>query len=239
LGHEFNIGRIYRTDGQIFFSGWIGSLEQYVDYLKVGRDAVKAGCPECLVLNGAVADDMPPAYATSRVDPSGWRQYLWQGVEDLYDEIQKRHPGEKDAADRYFDILNIHTYEWFMLSAGGQLPDLYRPYSFPDPLWYRDRLTNVMEVMKRYGDDDKKVWLTETSFASGDSGDAFGGYLSEAGQAEALQMVYEESSQFPQLEKVFWWYAYDTNNKVGLIRRDLSVKPSYDVYSRLTGNALP
>ncbi|MBE0429014.1 MAG: hypothetical protein IBX61_03975 [Thermoleophilia bacterium] len=237
IGHEFNVGKIYKSNDQLFFSGWQGTLQQYVDLLKAGRDAVKDVCPDCLVLNGAVADAVPPAYATSRVDPNGWRQYLWQGVEDLYEEIQARHPGDPGVIDQYFDILNIHTYQWFMLTAQGQLPDMYRQYSFPDPLWYRDRLANVVEVTTRYGDDDRRVWLTETTYASSDNGDAYAGHLGEAGQAEALNMIYREASQFPQIEKVFWWYAYDTNYKVGLVREDFSVKPSYEAFSRLTGKS--
>ncbi|MBI5870780.1 MAG: hypothetical protein HZB44_07475 [Actinobacteria bacterium] len=235
IGHEFNVGKIKLDEKRIFFAGWLGSLDQYVDLLKAGHDAVKQECAECKVLNGAVGDDVPVAYESSRTDPGSSRQTVWQGVEDLYENIQARHPGEQNPADRYFDILNIHTYQWFMLTGQGQLPDIHRDYTFPDRLWYEDRLKNVTEVMSRYGDSDKDIWLTETSYASGDSGDPYAGFLTEEKQAEALRMAFEESAAFPQVKKVFWWYAYDVGYIVGLIRDDMSVKPAFKEYARLAG----
>lgn len=235
IGNEFNVPTIVNANNQHLFSGWMGDLEQYVDMLKAGHDAVKSVCGDCQVLNGAPADDVRPHYAVSRHDPGG-RQYLWQAVEDLYETIQRRHPGDADAADGYFDILNIHTYQFFMFSTGGRWPDNYRDYVFPDPQWYRDRLENVAGVAGRYGDSDKRIWLTETSYSSdGAGGDEFSGFLSEAQQAEAVKMVYTEASRVAQVDKVFWWYLSDTNTRVGLVRNNLSLKPSYYAYQQLTG----
>ncbi|MFA6000836.1 MAG: LamG-like jellyroll fold domain-containing protein [Thermoleophilia bacterium] len=238
IGHEHNVSRVLKQDGSLFFTGWLGDIDEYVDLLKTGHDALKGSCPSCLVLNGATTDGMLPAYGGRR-DPTGVRQYLWQGVEDLYEAIQKRHPGDPNAADNYFDILNIHTYEWFMFSAEGKYPDLYRPYAYPDPLWYRDRLGNVTEVMARYGDADKEIWLTETTYPSTDDGDPLSGFLGEQGQADALRMAYKEASLFPQVKRVYWWYDYDVTYSLGLIRKDMSTKPSYDAFQELTGRKLP
>ena len=238
IGHEYNVSRVVRQDGSLFFAGWLGDINDYVDMLKTGHDALKNSCPSCLVLNGATADGMITAYSGRR-DPTGVRQSLWQGVDDLYETIQKRHPGDPNAADEYFDILNIHTYEWFMFSAQGQFPDLYRPYAYPDPLWYRDRLGNVTEVMARYGDADKEIWLTETTYPGTDDGDPFAGFLGEQGQADSVRMIYREASAFPQVKRVFWWYSIDGSHSVGLIRKDMSAKPSYDAFQELTGRKLP
>ena len=235
IGHEYNVGRIIQSDGRLFFSGWLGTLDQYVDLLKTGHDRVKAVCADCIVLNGAAGDDVPPAYLARRTDPGFQRQTVWQGVEDLYEKIGERNPGDPAAVSKYFDILNIHTYQWFMLTANGQLPDVYAGYSFPDPRWYSDRLARVIDVMQRHGDSDRDVWLTETSYASADSGDPYAGNLSESGQAQGLRVAYTQAAAFPQVKKVFWWYAFDLSHKIGLIRDDLSTKPSYEVYAELTG----
>lgn len=235
MGHEYNVGRIVQSEGSLFFAGWLGTLDQYVDLLKAGHDRVKAACDYCTVLNGATGDDVPPAYATPRTDPGVQRQTVWQGVEDLYENIKARNPGDPDPYSKYFDVLNIHTYQWRMLTAQGQLPDIYASYSFPDPRWYSDRLSRVTDVMRRYGDSGRDVWLTETSYASADSGDPYAGNLTEEGQAAALRIAFEQSAAFPQVKKVFWWYAFDVRYAVGLIREDLSTKPSYDAYARLTG----
>jgi len=234
IGNEYNISRVIKEDGSLFFAGWMGDINDYVDLLKTGHDAVKSSCSACMVLNGAPGDGMMNEYSKRR-DPTGVRQYLWQGVEDLYEAIQQRHPGDPNAADRYFDVLNIHTYEWFMFTAQGQFPDRYRSYGYPDPMWYRDRLGNVVEVMARYGDADKDIWLTETTYPSSDDNDPYAGFLGEEGQAEALIMIYSESAAFPQVKKVFWWHSNDLVVSVGLIRKDMTTKPSYDAYRELTG----
>ncbi|MHB9054283.1 MAG: hypothetical protein ACYC5F_09925 [Thermoleophilia bacterium] len=235
MGHEYNVGRIFQSEGNLFFAGWLGTLDQYVDLLKAGHDQVKAVCGYCTVLNGATGDDVPPAYPTPRTDPGVQRQTVWQGVEDLYENIRLRNPGDPDPFSKYFDVLNIHTYQWRMLTAQGQLPDIYGSYSFPDAKWYSDRLSRVVDVLRRYGDSGRDIWLTETSYASADSGDPFAGNLTEDGQAEALRIAFGQAAAFPQVKKVFWWYAFDVKYRVGLIRDDLSPKPAFDAYARLTG----
>lgn len=232
-GTEYNAGRL-EAEGRMSFSGWMGSLGQYVDYLKASHDAIKAECPECLVVSGAAADDVLPYYE-SQTDPTGERQYVWQGVEDLYAEIGSRHPGDANAADLYFDVMNIHTYQWRGLASGGANPDAARDYGFPDELWYRDRLTNTLAVMEKYGDGDKELWLTETAYASRDNGDPNRGFLTEAGQAEALAMVYREAAAFPQVGRVFWWHAFDTRTYSGLISLPSSPKDSYWMFAFLAG----
>lgn len=233
VGTEFNAGRLV-VEGRQAFSGWLGSLEQYVDYLKVSHDAIKAECPGCLVVSGAAADDVMPYYE-AQTDPTGERQYVWQGVEDLYAEIGSRHPGDPGAADRYFDVMNIHTYQWRTLAGDGATPDTARYYGFPDELWYRDRISNTLAVMEKYGDGDKELWLTETAYASRDNGDASRGFLTETGQAEALAMVYREAGAFPQVRRVYWWHAFDTRIYSGLLSLPASPKDSYWMFAYLTG----
>jgi hypothetical protein len=233
IGHEYNAGRLSGY-ARTLFAGWMGDLDQYVDMLKEGHDAVKDGCPECVVISGPTTELLKPNYDT-QLDPTGERQYLWQGVEDLYANIQARHPGDPNAADMYFDVLSLHVYEWFVYSRYGQNPDLFRDYEFPDYRWYQDRVGKVTEVMEEYGDADKDIWITEVTFASADNGDPYRGNLDEAGQAEALDMVYRELSKFDQVKKVFWWYSIDTDTFTGLMRRDMTGKPSYVAFANLSG----
>jgi hypothetical protein len=107
IGHEYNAGRLSGY-ARTLFAGWMGDLDQYVDMLKEGHDAVKDGCPECVVISGPTTELLKPNYDT-QLDPTGERQYLWQGVEDLYANIQARHPGDPNAADMYFDVLSLHV----------------------------------------------------------------------------------------------------------------------------------
>jgi hypothetical protein len=234
VGHEYNAGRI-AVDGKTLFAAWLCSLGQYVDLLQAGHDSVKKLCPDCLVTNGAATELTPIGYKT-QTDPSGERQFLWQGVEDLYREIQSRHPGDPDAPGYYFDVLSLNIYEWYVYSRYGQFPDVYRQYEFPDARWYQDRVRNVIDVMNRYGDSGRKIWVTEAAFASADNGDPYRGHLDEAGQVEALDMVYRELAKFSQIERVYWWYSYDTDTFTGLIRDDMTGKPSYLKYAEMSGS---
>jgi hypothetical protein len=243
---------------------WNGTPDQFVPYLKACYDAVHRECPDCRVLNGSTADDVIPYYYTARkenipiigsdgaplfnADGSPQvRQHVWQGVADLYDAI-RRSPVDKDP-DHYFDILNIHSYQWRGLSQGGWAPDSFGSYDFYNPAdwrrWYDDRLNNVTAVMRDPalfdpgvpGDADKAIWVTETGFASEDNSDSFRGFLgSEALQAQAVRTSYQELSLSPQVEKVFWWYGWDTDTNTGLLRKDLTPKPAFAAYSDLTGS---
>lgn len=139
-----------------------------------------------------------------------------------------------DASDRYFDVVNIHTYQWYGFTITGQSPDSFRSYQFPDNHWYNDRIGKVSDVMREYGDADKKIWITEVSYASEDNGDPGRGYLTEEHQAEALEMVYGEVGRYEQVERVFWWSCVDGRTYTGLLRHDVSAKPAFEVYTRLT-----
>ncbi|MHB9112619.1 MAG: hypothetical protein ACYC4D_08375 [Thermoleophilia bacterium] len=269
VGPEFNLGALYeKLNGQWVMAGagWLGGLSEFVDLLKAGHDAVKGSCPSCLVLNGAPTDDTITNYYIgdnpSRNDgnepylddarlhnPDGtlaWRQTVWQGVNDLYEEIERRPPPD-NVPDRYFDVLNIHTFMWKGYMAEWPFTaDRYVNCSFYSSecrrQWYDKRFEEVIRVMHEHN-DNRDIWLTETGFASARPGNdymGFLGFLSEDKQAQALQNVFSSAAGFPEVKKVFWWQAYDSyyTGNLGLIREDLSTKPSYDKYAWMTGKKL-
>jgi len=269
IGPEFNMGIIYELKGgqwKPVNAGWLGELSEYVDLLKAGHDAVKNTCAGCLVLNGAAADDTITNYFigddpgrndgylpyldSSRLrNPDGtlaWRQTAWQGIDDLYDEIEKR-PAPDNYPARYFDVLNFHTFMWKGFTA--EWPDTVDRYvncsyysSQCWAAWYEKRLEEVVRVMGEHN-DARDIWLSETGFPSArPSNDNLGflGFLSEYRQSQALQTVYSQAARFPAVKKVFWWQAYDNeySGNLGLLRRDLSPKPSYVRFGRMTGKTL-
>ncbi|MBE0428782.1 MAG: hypothetical protein IBX61_02800 [Thermoleophilia bacterium] len=266
IGPEYNLGTLYEWRNGVWGpvgAGWLGSLPQFVDLLMAGRDAVKSRCHLCQVLNGGAADDSitnyyigddpdrydgyVPYLDSSRIfNPDGtpaWRQTVWQGVNDLYNEIERRPPPDNVPA-RYFDILNIHTFMWKGYTA--EMPatvDRYVNCSFYAndcrEQWYEKRLEEVIRVMENHN-DSRDIWLTETGFASArPPNDTLGflGYLSEIGQAQALETAYAVSARYPQVKKVFWWQAYDSSytGYLGLINQDLSGKLSYSRFGWMTG----
>ena len=198
---------------------WTGSLEEYVQLLRAGYEGAHAADPGCNVLNGALADVF---WEAGELD-------LVTSLERLYDPN-----GDGDTADGgrpFFDTLNVHTYQ-----SGT-----------PDPAWYTDRLEAILRVMSRFGDEDKSIWITETGYGTATALAVDSPYVDEETQAEAVRLVYETCSRYPQVERVFWWslrdyYSDDSaanpamEAHYGLLRANFAPKPAYLAYARLTGS---
>jgi len=197
---------------------WSGSLEEYIQLLRAGYEGAHAADPNCNVLNGALAD---VSWEEGEAD-------LITALERLYDPNGDGVAG--DGGRPFFDTLNIHLY----------------PTGEPDSGWYTTRLDAVTRVMKRFGDENKRVWITETGFGSVAPPTLDAPYLNEGAQADAVRLVYETTAAYPQVERVFWWslreYYQDasaTNREMeahfGLLRAGFTPKPAYLAYARLTG----
>ncbi|MEK6527410.1 MAG: hypothetical protein AABZ36_00785 [Nitrospirota bacterium] len=232
--------------------GWGGAdLYYYAEMLRQSYSAIHGTCSNCIVLNGAIGDDVIPYYpicAYCRDVPIyGVRQFVWQGVNDLYWAIERGNTIDNNP-DHYFDVLNVHTYEWKALSKYGPYPDVYPDqigqlrYEFPDRRWYQHRISKIIESMNYYGDPGKKIWMTETGYVGIDgciepgSGDQwFTGCLTPANQANSLSLVFTQYNAL--VERVFWWQDYDIwySGGLGIIRADLSPKPAYAKFAQLTG----
>jgi len=198
---------------------WTGSLEEYVQLLRAGYEGAHAADPGCNVLNGALADVF---WEAGDLD-------LVTSLERLYDPN-----GDGDTADGgrpFFDTLNVHTYQ-----SGT-----------PAPAWYTERLEAILRVMKRFGDEDKPIWITETGYGTATTLAVDSPYVDEGTQAEAVRLVYETCSAYPQVERVFWWSLRDyysnasaTNPAMeahyGLLRANFAPKPAYLAYGRLAGS---
>jgi hypothetical protein len=209
-----------KVDGEVPEPGgfWTGSLEEYLSLLRVGYEGAHAADPACNVLNGALAD-LPWA---------GGDPYLARALERFYDP-----DGDGDASDGarpFFDTLNIHTYQM----------------GAPDAAWYEERLVTILETMERFGDDGKPVWVTETGYGSLPGPAAESPFVDEGTQADAVNVVYQATAAYPQVERVFWWSLRDyhhnaatTNTAMeghyGLLRATFEPKAAYLAYGRLTG----
>jgi hypothetical protein len=172
------------------------------------------------VLNGALADVF---WEESESD-------LVTALERFYDP-----DGNGDASDGgrpFFDTLSIHTYQ----------------LETPNPAWYETRLEAIRQVMERFGDEQKSIWITETGYGSVAVPSVDSTYVDEKTQAEAVRIIYETCSTYPQVERVFWWslrsYYGDAseNNQAmeahyGLLRANFAPKPAYLTYAQLTGHA--
>jgi len=199
-------------------SFWTGSFEEYLKLLRAGYEGAHAADPACNVLNGALAD----------VFWAEGEQDLVTALERLYDPNGDGDAG--DGARPFFDTLNVHTYQ-----PGP-----------PDAAWYEERLSAVVEVMSRFSDERKPIWITETGYGSVSSPAADSPYVSDEVQAEAVHLVYRACSSFPQVERVFWWSlrdyysnSSDSNRAMeahyGLVQASFDPKPAYLSYGQMTG----
>ncbi len=109
----------------------------------------------------------------------------------------------------YFDIMNYHAYDW-----------------------NNRTIQTTIDVMKKYGDGNKKWWITEYGYPTGGtSGQAF---TDEAGQATIIGNGMKYASNLPVIENVFV-YCYidpvsrqpDREGYFGMRRGDGTRKPSW------------
>jgi hypothetical protein len=111
--------------------------ERYVEMLAAVYPRVKAANPAMTVLGGALAPTLEPPGS-----PHGMHDLIY--LERLYEA----------GGGNYFDALAIHNY-------GLTQPALAEPA--PDQLNFR-RAELLREIMTRYGDGDKPVYITETGW---------------------------------------------------------------------------
>ncbi len=145
-------------------------------------------------------------------------------VNKLYDA------GAKD----YFDILNIHIFE-SPLNPGSDK----RMQAYP-------KLT--YKIMKRNGDADKKIWVTETGCPGVKAGLKvknwwLGSNPNEREQAEWVKNVYTSLLKEEPVEKVFWAFFRDTykhwndgTDYLGIMRWDFTIKPAFKAYRKCVEN---
>jgi polysaccharide biosynthesis protein PslG len=121
----------------------------------------------------------------------------------------------------------------------------HHPYCFPyDPsyvagwsAWYQmfGTTPSLRSVMVANGDGDKKIWGTE--WGAPTNGPAGSGYVSESTQAAEVTSAYTLWKSYPWAGPLFTYEFRDNGtsttsreNFFGLVRYDLSQKPSYAAY---------
>lgn len=136
----------------------------------------------------------------------------------------------ENGAKGYFDILNIHFFQ-----------NPLNPGAIHSVVNYAKL---AYKIMRRNGDADKKIWITEIGCPGVKRFARTGNWWlgknpSESRQASWVKEVYAALLQDEHVEKVFWAFFRDTkghwDNGVdyfGLVRWDFSPKPAFYAYQK-------
>ncbi len=187
------------------------SPEGYTALLKVGYTRVKAVCPECIVLSGALAQTIP------------------LGPRDLNDFIFLQRMYDAGAGD-YFDVLAIQGYGLW----SGPTDRRMRPrvLNFSRPLYLR-------EIMVQNGDAAKPIWITEMNWNAPPPdlpNPQFGIVTLEQQARYAVEAFQRAQKEWPWLGVVNVWFfkrATDTETDQAmyyfrLVEPDFTPMPIYD-----------
>ncbi len=187
------------------------SPEAYTELLKVGYTRIKAICPECVVLSGALAQTIP-------LGPRDLNDFIF--LQRMYDA----------GAGNYFDVLAIQGYGLW----SGPTDRRMRPrvLNFSRPLYLR-------EIMVQNGDAEKPIWITEMNWNAPPPdfpNPQFGIVTLEQQARYAVEAFQRAQQEWPWLGVVNVWFfkrATDTETDQAmyyfrLVEPDFTPMPIYD-----------
>jgi hypothetical protein len=193
------------------------SPEAYTELLKAGYERVKAACPDCVVISGALAQTIP-------LGPRDLNDFIF--LQRMYDA----------GAVAYFDVLAMQGYGLW----SGPTDRRMRPrvLNFSRPLYLR-------EIMVKNGDAAKPLWLTEMNWNAppADLPDRPYGFVTPEQQARYAVLAYERAQrEWPWLGVVNAWFfkrATDAEREQAmyyfrLVEPDFSPMPVYDALKEAT-----
>lgn len=136
----------------------------------------------------------------------------------------------------YYDKFAVHSYCYWGTFYGG----ISRCNQVRN-------LQPIYDLMKQYGDGDKKIWVTETGMPSSGDGYKDGALiikttnLSVSNQALAITETMNEFKKYPFIENVFWFTfrdrpdqpVYNVEHNFGIVYANGTAKPAYYTYKNV------
>lgn len=162
------------VNGEAF---WKGTLEEYLELLKSGYDAIKKIDPQAKVLSSAMGCGIVRNFQLEVL-----RQEAWKWHDSWLQPI---------LSTKKFDVVNVHNY--------------YFPSDIvANGLTFRSYLEHIHELMKRSGLGDRPIWITEIGYVSSPA-DASGRMDngSYEKQAQWLKEAYQQAFELG-VERIYW-----------------------------------
>lgn len=101
----------------------------------------------------------------------------------------------------YFDAFSMHGYWWNLSSS--VVP--YYDAAVPDRSIFGAFNTRILPIMRKYGDENKRVWWTETGIATA------GSITNETDQVNKIDEAfrYWYSGVIPTMDRLYWYMMFD------------------------------
>ncbi|MHB1134778.1 MAG: cellulase family glycosylhydrolase [Chloroflexota bacterium] len=193
---------------------------EYVNLLKVSYQAIKAVDAGAIVVSGALT-------------PTGWNDGA-TAVDDVVFLDQMYAAGMKE----WCDVVGAHP-NGFDNPPGDWMDRATDPGARMKghPSFYFRRAEQLREIMVKYGDGNKKMWLTEVGWSTLNQNPdyGYGANTTEAEQAQFLVEAYRMSKAWGWVGAMFVWNlnfanvvpASDEKAPYGILNADWSPRPSY------------
>jgi hypothetical protein len=182
---------------------WGSHPEQYAHLLGVAHSTIKSVDPTAIIVAGGVAHEDIPGFRLA------FMNFLLQA-----------------GGGDYVDVFNFHYYPYFAPYWETQVK-LHRKPGKKD---IAAKTACFKELLKRYGQGHKPIWITETGTEGNPDNPQ-----SLTNQAEYVKQVYTLASA-EGVEKIFWYALVTVGEPAGcgLLTEELEPKPAFETFRNLT-----
>ena len=200
----------YEIENEVNEAGfWNGTLEEYLELLKDGYDAIKKADPKAKVLSSAMGCGI-----IRNLQLGSGGQKAWKWHDSWLEPI---------LSTKKFDAVSVHNYYFpSEIVANG--------------LTFRSYLEHIRDLMKKSGLGNRPIWITETGFVSLPAG--AGGRMDNGSYEKQAQWLTEAYQQAFELgvERIFWLLLRDRKEpyfgSMGLADSKGTPRPAWNVLSQ-------
>jgi beta-galactosidase GanA len=190
-------------------ASWRGTLEEYLELLKTGYEAIKKVDPKAKVLPSAMGCGMTRSLQLGSGGAKAWKWHdSWL---------------EPVLSTKKFDTVSVHDYYFpSEIVANG--------------LTFRSYLEHIRNIMKKSGSGNLPIWITETGFVSLPAD--VGGRTDKGSyekQAQWLTEAYQQAFEFG-VERIYWSLLRDRKEpyfgSMGLADAKGTPRPAWNALSQ-------
>ena len=204
------------------------SARKYVELLKVAYQAIKSADPSATVISGALT---PTGYNDGNIaiDDRVYLEQMYQaGLKNYCDAVGAHPSGYNNPPGAQWETYSDPTASF---NAKGH------------PSWFfRGTLESYRNIMLKYGDSSKRIWVTEFGWASVDGlgvaparGYEYAADNTEAEQAQFIVEAYQKAKSWGWVGPMFLWNLNfgpicgpaDEKSAFGIIRPDWSMRQAF------------